>query len=313
MHRNDPREAHASVKSPHPSFLLASILTGIAAISCASIFIRLADAPPVAIATYRVTLATAAIIPYHILAHRSKPSSWDRNLALTSLVAGVFLALHFIFWISSLSYTSVASSATLASTTPIFVALFSYLLLRERPSPRLKFGVLCTVLGSALLAGQDYAFSQTTLPGNLLAVLGALMASGYLLAGRIVRERLDLSTYTLAAYGSASLTLLTVSFLLNIPLSGFSEKTYSFLVLIALVPQLIGHTAFNWALKFLSPTRVSVLILGEPIGATTLAYLVLGETLSTGKCLGLAVLASGILLSSPAHAPDGREPALTGD
>ncbi len=288
---------------PHPSLLIATILTGIAAISCASIFIRLADAPPIAIATYRVTLAAMVIAPYHGWTHRSKPSFWDARLTAVSMISGVFLAFHFIFWISSLSLTSVASSATLVSTTPIFVALFSFPVWKDRPSGRLRLGILCTVLGSAFLAGQDYSFSPTALLGDLLAILGAVMASGYLLAGRFAREHLSLSAYTLAAYGSAALTLLTISFLLGTPLWGFSARTYWFLLLIGLVPQLIGHTAFNWALRFLPPTQVSVLILGEPIGATALACLFLGETLSVSKSLGLAVLASGILLSSQSLAP----------
>jgi drug/metabolite transporter (DMT)-like permease len=155
MHRSESPGAHPFPEFPHPSVLIATILTGIAAISCASIFIRLADAPPVAIATYRVTLATMVIVPYYALTHRSKPFAWNRKLAVISMISGAFLAFHFIFWISSLSLTSVASSATLVSTTPIFVALFSYFILKERPSRRLKLGVLCTVLGSTFRAGQD--------------------------------------------------------------------------------------------------------------------------------------------------------------
>ncbi len=300
MHPKESTEARPLQQPPHPSLLIASILTGIAAISCASIFIRLADAPPVAIATYRVTLAAVAIAPYHAWTHRSKPSSWDARLVVVSMISGIFLAFHFIFWISSLSFTSVASSATLVSTTPIFVALFSFLMWKDRASARLKLGVLCTVVGSAFLADQDYSFSRTALLGDLLAILGAVMASGYLLAGRFARKHLSLSGYILAAYGSAALMLLTISFLMDIPLWGFSARTYCFLVLIALVPQLIGHTAFNWALRFLPPTLVSVLILGEPIGATALAYLFLGESLSASMLLGFVVLASGILLSSQA-------------
>lgn len=306
MHRKESVEAHPLQHTPHPSVLIVTILAGIAAISCASIFIRLADAPPIAIATYRVTLAAMVVAHYHAWTQRSKPFPWNTRLAVVSMISGAFLAFHFIFWISSLSLTSVASSATLVSTTPIFVALLSFLLWKERPTGSLKLGILCTFLGSAFLAGQDYSFSRTALLGDLLAILGAVMASGYLLAGRVAREHLSLTAYTLAAYGTAALTLLTISFTLGTPLSGFTTETYSYLVLIALVPQLIGHTAFNWALRFLSPTRVSVLILGEPVGATALAYLFLGETLSASKFLGLAVLASGILLSSQALAPATR-------
>lgn len=311
MRRRESAITHPRHQPPHPAVLIAAILTGIAAISCASIFVRLAEAPPVAIATYRVTLAALVIAPYHAWTSRSQASPWDARLAMVSMISGVFLAFHFIFWISSLSLTSVASSATLVGTAPIFVAVFSFLLWKEKPPGRLKLGVLFTVAGSAFLAGRDYSFSRAALLGDLLAILGAVTASGYLVAGRFARKHLSLSAYTLAAYGSAALTLFAVSFLLGTPLSGFTTETYTLLVLIAVVPQLIGHTAFNWALGFLSPTRVSILILGEPIGATALAYLFLGETLSPSKFLGLAVLASGILLSSQALSQGKEDPACS--
>jgi drug/metabolite transporter (DMT)-like permease len=283
---------------PHPFILWSLVLTGVASISCASILIRLAEAPSLAIAAYRVSLASLVLAPWFAVGHNKRSYPKDKKVLYATLLSGVFLALHFVFWIHSLGMTSVASSATLVSTTPLFVAIVSYLWFRESPGRRTFTGVLCTLIGSGIIAGTDFSFSLSALLGDLLAVLGAVMAAGYLLTGRFARKWLDISAYTLGAYGAAAVVLLTFCFLSGTPLSGFSTNTYIALALLALIPQLIGHTTFNWTLKFLSPTTVAVLILGEPIGATLLAYLVLGETVSLMKGLGLLVLGVGIILGA---------------
>jgi drug/metabolite transporter (DMT)-like permease len=222
------------------------------------------------------------------------------------LLAGCFLALHFIFWIHSLKLTSVASSVTLVSTTPLFVALFSFLWLNESPNRKISWGILLTVTGSIFVAGTDFSLSRQALLGDLLAILGALMATGYLLTGSFVRRSLGLTAYIFSVYGVAALLLLVCCYLTGAPLVGFPAETYVIFFLLALVPQLIGHSTFNWALKFLSATVVAVLILGEPIGATLLAFLFLGETVSALKAVGLLVLGCGILICSLA-VPAGKD------
>jgi drug/metabolite transporter (DMT)-like permease len=285
-------------KSERPSGWLLGLLVGVGilAISCASLLIRLAQAPALTIATHRVTLATLMIAPY--MALRKLPQPWPRQLLLPNMASGVFLALHFVFWTYSLRMTSVASSVVLVSTTPVFVAIFSLLWLHERPQRRLWCGIVCAVAGSVITAGMDRHFSHDSLSGDLLALLGALMACGYLLTGRLVRRHLDLSRYIFAAYGTAAVTLLVACLATQTPLTGFPSATYLVLVLLALVPQLVGHTTFNWALKFLTPTLVAVLILSEPVGATILARLFLGETVSQSKFIGLCLVGLGMLLAS---------------
>jgi drug/metabolite transporter (DMT)-like permease len=298
---------------PNPCFLWSLAGIGIIAISFASILIRLADAPSLAIATYRVALATLILTPYVLLKNPAARPRWNRQLVGVTCLSGFCLALHFAFWIRSLQMTSVASSATLVSTTPCFVALFATFFLGERLSRHAGIGLLLVLTGSALIAGNDYHFSKGALLGDLLAVAGALAASGYLLAGRFARRYLDLATYTLGAYGSAALLLLAFSLFSATPLSGFSTQTYLMFLLLAAIPQLIGHTTFNWTLKFLSPTTVAVLILGEPIGASLLAYWFFGEALTPAKALGLFLLGAGIVLSaatSPSPAPR-RAPPIT--
>ncbi len=292
MHHADP------TTRPHPYLLWSLVCTGITAISFASILIRLADAPSLAIATYRVGLASIILTPYGALKFPVIRRRWNGQILGVTCLSGFFLALHFAFWIRSLQMTSVASSATLVSTAPLFVAIFAYFCLGERLSRHSWIGILLVLAGSGLIAGSDFHFSTEALSGDLMAVAGAVAASGYLLAGRFVRRQLDLTSYTLGAYGSAALLLLLVSTLTATPLSGFTNQTYLVLVLLAIVPQLIGHTTFNWTLRYLSPTTVAVLILGEPIGATLLAYWFFGETAAPTKALGLFILGTGIVLSA---------------
>ncbi len=295
---------HASPSTrPHPYLLWSLVGAAITAISFASILVRLADAPSLAIATYRVGLASLILTPYFSLRLPATWRRWNARLLGLTCLAGFFLALHFAFWIRSLQMTSVASSATLVSTTPLFVALFAYFRFDERLSRFAWLGIFLVLAGSGLIAGNDFHFSTEALVGDLLALAGALAVSGYLLAGRSVRPHLEVTAYTLGAYGSAALFLLAFSAFTATPLSGFTGKTYLMLVLLAVIPQLIGHTTFNWTLKFLSPTTVAVLILGEPLGATLLAYWLLGEKVTATKALGLVILGTGIVLSARTSPP----------
>lgn len=292
------------------SFVLWSMVSvGILSISVASILIRMADAPALSIAAFRVGLAAVLLAPYFFLWHDRKQDRWNGKTMLLTSLSGGFLAGHFIFWIHSLKLTSVASSVTLVSMTPLFVALFSSICLKEKASQQVIRGILVTLVGSILVAGTDFTFSKDALRGDILAIMGALMAAGYLLSGRFVRRSLGLTAYIFAVYTAAALILLVCCLLTDAPLIGFSQRTYLVLLLLAVIPQLIGHSTFNWALKFLSATVVAVLILGEPIGATILAFVFFGESVSGFKAIGLITLGTGILLCSLALTPSGKESA----
>jgi len=285
-------------EDPAPKAVWPAMIVAILAVSCASLFIRLAEAPSAAIAAYRVSLAALALAPVHLRRRRGAASPWTRRRRGIAFLAGSLLALHFLFWIQSLQWTTVASSVTLVCTHPVFVALLGSLWLREAPGRLLKIGIGLSVSGSALVAGADFTLSPRALAGDLLAVLGAMTAAGYLLAGRALRPHVDLWRYAFGVYATAAFLLVAACFLGGVPLAGFSPRTYLMLALLSLVPQLVGHTAFNWALKHLSAAAVAVLILGEPLGATLLAYLFLGETVSPVQGAGLALLATGIVLSA---------------
>lgn len=284
--------------APRPLLLWPLVGIGVLAISSASILIRLAEAPPLSIATYRVGLAALMLAPYAVPAVRPQIKQWHRQALQMVSLSGLFLASHFIFWIHSLKLTSVASSVTLVSTTPLFVAVFSYLRLGEKPNIRAVSGIFLTLVGSVFIAGMDFSLSERALRGDLLAIFGALAAAGYLVTGRMARRSLSLIAYIFGTYGAAALVLLLCCLLTGTPMYGFTDQTYLFLLLLAVVPQLIGHTTFNWVLKFLSATLVAILILGEPIGAISLAFLFLGERIGGPQAIGLLILGAGIVICS---------------
>ncbi len=268
---------------------------GIIAISTASIFIKLCDAPVLIIATYRLTLASLALMPF--ACYQKAWRGWGRNELGWFLLSGLFLGLHFVFWIASLKYTSVASSVVLVTTHPIFVGIGGWLFLKERLGSDLILGIVLSVLGSGWISYGDMSLSRETLMGDGLALLGAIAVSGYLLVGRKMRRDRDLISYIFPVYSTAGLILILFALIFQEPFFGYSSSTYLYLFFLALIPQLMGHTTFNWALKYLRASLVAMISLGEPIGSTILACLILGEGLTVWKVLGGILIFAGILIA----------------
>jgi len=282
----------------------AIVSVGIIAISFASIFIRFCnDVPSIMIATYRLTLSSIILI----LIAKSKGipiSSYNKRHILLGMLGGFFLSLHFFFWISSLKFTSVASSVVLVATNPIFVGLFSYLFFKEKQPAEVIIGIILSFSGSIILAVGDCSFQGLTdqnpsfLLGDILAFLGAIMASGYLMVGSKLREEMDILPYISMVYTFSAFFLLITSLALGISFIGYKQSSYFYMILLAIVPQLIGHTAFNWALKHLKASMVAIAILGEPIGASILAYFIFGETIKSFQSVGIILIFLAIIISS---------------
>lgn len=278
-----------------------ALALGIMAVSSGSIFARFAqaDAPSLAIAAYRLSLATLFLLPvawlrYRLIIRGLGAREWGWLLA-----SGLFLAIHFATWITSLEYTSVASSVALVSTSPLWVALFAWIAWREPLTKPLLAGLGLALAGSVVisLAEAQAAISARPFLGNVLALIGALAVSAYWLIGRHLRRRLPLVPYVTAVYGFAALFLLAAALLFRQPLHGFKPATYGWFLLLALVPQLVGHSSFNWALGHLGAAYVAVATLGEPIGAAVLALLFLGEVPSPLKAAAAALILAGIYLA----------------
>jgi drug/metabolite transporter (DMT)-like permease len=274
---------------------------GIVAVSTASVFIRYAqvDAPSLTIAAFRLGLASLILLPLAWLRHGREFRELNAGDWLWALASGGFLAIHFATWITSLEYTTVASSVVLVSTSPLWVALTARLFLKERLTSRLLTGLLLAMAGSFVIsiAEARSGVSSRPLLGNALALAGALAVSGYWLIGRRLRRHISLVPYVTMVYGFAALVLLAAALLLRQPLAGFKTSTYAWLLLLALLPQLLGHSSFNWALEHLPAAYVAVATLGEPVGAALLAYLLLGETPHPLKLAAAAVILAGIYLA----------------
>lgn len=214
-----------------------------------------------------------------------------------TILSGAFLALHFATWISSLNYTSVASSVVLVQTSPIFVALGSYIFLKERLSLKCITGVVITVAGGIIIGKFDTSNNSSAFTGNLLALLGAVGASGYFLVGRHIRKTMDIFKYVTLVYSSAALFLFIMVFIQS-PLLffGYDRHVYLLLVAIALIPQVIGHTSLNWALKYFSATAVAIFTLGESVCASIMAWILLDEALPFYKISGGIILLTGVII-----------------
>ena len=284
--------------------IFACMSVGIVAISFASIFIKFCDdVPSIMIATYRLTISS--IILLTIAKGRGiRFTSFSKKQLLIGVLGGFFLSLHFSFWISSLKFTSVASSVVLVTTNPIFVGLFSYLLFREKQPPELILGIILSFSGSVILAIGDSGLqglsiqNPSFLLGDVLALLGAIMTSGYLMVGSKLREEMDVLSYISVVYTFSACFLLIASVSWGIPFTGYKTSSYLYMVLLAVVPQLIGHTAINWSLKHLKTSMVAITILGEPIGASILAYIIFHETIESFQGIGIVLIFLAIIISS---------------
>jgi drug/metabolite transporter (DMT)-like permease len=274
---------------------------GIVAVSFASIFIRLAEAPSLVIAASRLTIASLILAPAVLIKSKDELRALTRQDLLLALLSGLFLGVHFATWISSLEYTSVASSVVFVSTSPMFVGLASHFLLKERVSRQMFAGIAVSVLGGMIVGYGDFGLGTRELFGDFLALVGAVTVSVYLLVGRKLRRHLSLLSYIFLVYATAAVFLTTLCLAMGHSFSGYPQQTYLLFVLLAVVPQIIGHSSYNWALKYFPATFVGVATLGEPIGSTILAYFALRETPTLAKLGGGALILAGIYVSSRAE------------
>ncbi len=245
------------------------------------------------VAFYR--LGFSAVILGGMLPFLRAESISPRDLLLT-LVSGVFLAAHFAFWFSSLTLTSIASSTVLVNTHPFFILAFEYLVLSKLISPRALLGMVIAITGATIVGWGDIGLDAKGLGGDLLAVLGAVAFAGYLLLGRETRQRISAVRYSFLAYLSSTVVLGVAALVVGNPFVGFPAHNWAVFAALAVIPTMFGHTLFNWALRFLPASVVSVSVLGEPIGATLLAWILfrtLPSALASGGgaliLLGLAI------------------------
>jgi drug/metabolite transporter (DMT)-like permease len=286
---------------------------GILAVSTASIFIRYAQqiAPSLAIGAFRLLIAAAILAPFALSRNLPEVKQFDRKKWLLTILAGSFLALHFAAWITSLEYTSVASSVVLVTTAPLWVAIFSPIILKEKISRLTLIGIVVALIGSIIVTAGNFCQisgnrincdgfnilnDSRAIIGDLLALLGAFLSAGYLLVGRKLRKTTQLLTYTFLVYAVAAICMAGLMIIRRTPFTGYPAVAYLLFFALAVIPQLLGHSSFNYALRYKSSALVSVALLGEPVGTVILAFFLLNEIPSTTEIAGGIIILTGIYL-----------------
>jgi drug/metabolite transporter (DMT)-like permease len=268
-------------------------------VSFGAILVRLAAAPPLAVAFYRVAIASLILLPFAAGGARRSWPTLDRRRRLLLLSAGFALALHFATWIASLSYTSVAASVLLVNTAPLFAILLSRVFLREKPSLVVQAATPVAFAGAALIAVGDGRGSPASLLGNGLAVAGAVTLAVYQVVGRGLRDALPLDAYVLGVWSVAACTLAGLARTSGVLLGGYPRRTWLVFVALAVVPTIGGHGLVNKSLRSLPAPTVGLFLLGEPVGASLLAFLVFGEVPGFWTLVGGSVVlaALGLVLA----------------
>lgn len=270
---------------------------GVLSVSLASIFIRLADADPLTVSAYRMTIAAAAVAaPTLLVARRDLRAVRGSDLPILG-ASGLFLAAHIGLWIASLSHTSVASSTLLVTTAPVFVAVAAYFFVGDRVGRGTALAVAVSMAGGAVLAAGDWAEGERRLTGDALALAGAAGVAGYFLVGRRVRGRIANLPYVTVVYAAAAVALVAAALASGAPMLGLPAETYFWAAMAGLLPQAVGHSLINWSLAYWPATNVALAVRAEPVIATLAAVPVLGEVPPWTALPGGALLLFGVWLA----------------
>ncbi len=273
-----------------------ALLIGVIAISSSAIFVKLSDAPAPIIATYRLIFSVLLTLPFLFwnrgaIAEIGKKS---KKVWLLCILSGAFLASHFLLWFESLNYTSVASSTVLVTLQPLFAFIGGYFFFGEKVRFLALSGGLLAIAGSFVIGWGDFQVGGMALWGDFLALMGAVTVTGYWLVGQYVRQHMSSFAYTLVVYTATSVILVAYDLALGYSLVGYPAADWGWFFCLALFPTLLGHSIFNWIIKWLNTTTISMGILGEPIGTAILAYFILGEVVTPPQWIGGLIIIAGI-------------------
>lgn len=282
-----------------PNFKMLSVLIplsvaiGIAAISFSSIFVRWSEAPVSVIAMYRLWLTNVLLLPW-IAGNWREISRLTRTQWLLLLATGGALGLHFLFWMASLRFTSISSSTSLLTLEPIFVMLAGIWVFRQKPLRFELVGMGIAVIGAMLIGWHDFSLTLRSLQGDLLSLLGAAAVAVHMLIGKQLREKMSAYVYSFFSFFLAACLLAAYNLFRSIPLGGYGLEEWGVFMLLAAVPTLFGHYLFNWLLKYLRAASVSMTVLGEPVGSTVLALILLNEPVTYKQLLAMMILLCGV-------------------
>lgn len=278
--------------NPYTALTIAVI-----AISTSAIFVKMAHmAPASIIAAYRLLFATVLLAPIVIVSHPHIFKNMRVKEWAICIGAGICLALHFVFWFESLNHTSVASSVVIVSLQPVFAFIGTYFLFSERFTARTIISMIITVMGAIIIAWGDFQFSGDAFFGDILALVGAITITGYFLFGQQARKKMELIPYTFIVYGISALLLIGYNLIIQAPFFPYPASHWTIFFALAVIPTFLGHSIFNWALRWISTATISMATIFEPVGAALLAYVFLHETISWQQWLGGSIVILGLML-----------------
>ena len=277
-------------------FPYVALVIGVLAVSTSAIFVKLTSAPAPIIAFYRLFFSTVLIAPFFFTKSLGEVKGMSKKDWIFSIIAGVFLAFHFILWFESLNYTSVASSVVLVTLQPLFAFIGTYFFFKEKVSKIAIISGGIAIAGSVIISWGDFQISGLALFGDVLALVACALVTVNFLLGQEIRKRHSLTLYTFIVYGSSSITLFIYCFLLQYPLAPYPRSDWYYFLLLAVIPTLLGLSLLNWSIKWVSANTISVMILFEPVGAIILAYYILHEKVVITQIIGSIVIMVGIIL-----------------
>ncbi|MFS0902788.1 DMT family transporter [Priestia aryabhattai] len=273
------------------------LLVGVLAVSFSSILIKWSEAPASILGMYRLLFTVLLFLPFlpwrkmNVLLKNTTVKEW-----LMLAVSGVFLGLHFLFWMESFSHTTVASAMILTALEPVFVVAGAYFLFKEKTGKVGIISILIAVSGAAIIASGDIGVSKTALYGDLLSVLGTVAVSVHMLAGQDLCRKMPPIIYSFAVFLIGGLVLFVYNIWTHVSLTQYDTKDWWIFLLLALIPNIFGHALFNWLLKYVGATTISMAILGEPIGAIILAYFLLGEMTTASQLVGGTIVMISVMV-----------------
>ncbi|MFL0584510.1 DMT family transporter [Solibacillus silvestris] len=272
------------------------IIIGVISVSLSAIFVKLSSADAGVIAFYRMLFSIMIMLPWFLMKYKNEIKILSKRDWIFSSIAGVFLSFHFILWFESLNYTSVASSTVLVTMQPLFAFIGTYLFFKEKITLQTFIAGGIAILGSVLISWGDFKISGTALYGDILALIACALITGYLLFGQDVRKRLSLVTYTMVVYSVSTVTLFFYIIVKGESFGPYPAIDWMWFILLAIIPNLLGHNLFNWVLKWTSTNVISIAILFEPVGAALLAMFIFNEYLTVSQIVGGLVVILGIML-----------------
>ncbi|EJR61750.1 hypothetical protein IIO_02658 [Bacillus cereus VD115] len=284
------------MKSPIFSYFI--LFFGVFALSTSAIFVKLADAPAAIIAFYRLLFATVILLPLLLFnkRNRNELKTLSKKQWGFGFLSGLFLAAHYVLWFESLQYTSVTSSTVIVTLQPLFSMIGGYFLFKERFTKGAVIGCLIAISGSIVIGWQDFQISGDALYGDILAFMAAGIITAYFFISQHIRKDLSLIPYSVISYGSSACFLGIFAYMQQQSFIHYATQTWLSFIGLAFIATILGQTIFNWLLKWMSATVISMSILGETIGTCVLAYFILSETITLQQALGISIIFIGLTL-----------------